>query len=76
MDAIVFIIGALFLGLWVGASFARSKRARADLKGTKALVGGLRTKMWSAIFHSFRAGLALAGILFVFFLGMRAAGRI
>jgi hypothetical protein len=76
MDAIVFVVGALLLGLWVGASFARSQRARSDLRGTKKLVGGLRTKMWSAIFHSVRAGFALAGLLFVFFLGMRAAGRI
>lgn len=76
MDAIVFVLGALLLGLWVGGSFARSKRARADLRGTKKLVGGLRSKMWQAFFHSVRAGFALAGILFVFFLGMRAAGRL
>jgi hypothetical protein len=75
MDSFVFVVGALLLGLWVGASFARAKRARADLRGTKKLVSGLRTRMWNTTFHSLRAMLLLAGVVFVFVLGLRAAGR-
>jgi hypothetical protein len=40
------------------------------------LLPGLRKKRSAAAMHSVRAGLALAGVLFVFFLGLRAAGRI
>ena len=67
---------ALVVGLWVGGSFARFNRSRRDLKGTKALVGGLRKRRNSAAGHSVRAVLVLVGVAFVFFLGLRAAGRI
>jgi hypothetical protein len=75
MDSFIFVVGALLLGLWMGASFARAKRARADLRGTKKLVSGLRTKMWNTTFHSLRALLVLAGAVFVFVLGLRASGK-
>jgi hypothetical protein len=76
MDLVVYVLVALFVGLWVGASFARAKRARADLRGTKKLVSGLRTKMWDTTFHSLRAAMLLAGLVFVFLLGLRAAGKV
>ena len=75
MDSFVLVIVALFVGLWAGGSFARFKRARNDLRGTKGLIPGLRTKRWNAGVHSLRAMLALVGLIFVFFLGLRAAGK-
>jgi hypothetical protein len=76
MDNALMFVVALIVGLWVGASFARFNRSRRDLRGTKALLPGLRKKRTAAAAHSLRAGLALAGIVFVFFLGLRAAGRL
>lgn len=76
MDNALMFAVALVVGLWVGASFARFNRSRRDLKGTKALVGGLRKRRNGAAMHSLRAGLALLGVAFVFFLGLRAAGRL
>jgi hypothetical protein len=75
MDTFLFIVVALIVGVWAGGSFARFKSARANLKGTKALMGGLRTKRWDTGFHSLKAILALLGLLFVFFLGLRASGK-
>jgi hypothetical protein len=76
MDNALMFVVALIVGLWVGGSFARFNRSRRDLKGTKALVGGLRKRRNAAAGHSLRAALALAGVAFVFFLWMRAAGRL
>jgi hypothetical protein len=76
MDNALMFIVALIVGLWVGGSFARFNRSRRDLRGTKALIGGLRKRRNGAALHSLRAGIALIGVVFVFFLGMRAAGRI
>jgi hypothetical protein len=76
MGSLGFVLVALVVGLWVGASFARAKRARSDLRGTKKLVSGLRGKMWNTTFHTLRAGLLLAGLLFVFFVGLHAAGKL
>jgi hypothetical protein len=76
MDNALMFVVALVVGLWVGGSFARFNRSRRDLKGTKALVGGLRKRRNGAAVHSLRAGIALIGVVFVFFLGLRAAGRI
>ena len=76
MDNALMFVVALVVGLWVGGSFARFNRSRRDLKGTKALVGGLRKRRNGAAVHSLRAGLALIGVVFIFFLGLRAAGRI
>jgi len=39
-------------------------------------LGGLRKRRNSAAGHSVRAVLVLVGVAFVFFLGLRAAGRI
>ena len=75
MGTLGFVLVALFVGLWVGANYARTKRARNDLRGTKKLVSGLRTKMWSSTFQTVRAALVLAGLLFAFYVGMRAAGK-
>ena len=76
MDNALMFVVSLAIGLWVGASFARFNRSRRDLKGTKILVGGLRKRRNQAAAHSLRAGLILAGVVFVFFLGLRAAGRL
>jgi hypothetical protein len=75
MDSVVIIVLALIVGLWAGGSFARFKRARSDLRGTKGLLPGLRKKRMAAGVHSLRAG-ALLVLLFVFFLGLRAAGKL
>jgi uncharacterized iron-regulated membrane protein len=76
MDNALMFVVALIVGLWVGGSFARFSRSRRDLKGTKSLVGGLRKRRNAAGLHSVRAGLVLIGVVFVFFLGLRASGRI
>lgn len=76
MDNALMFAVALIVGLWVGASFARFNRSRRDLRGTKGLLPGLRKKRMAAGLHSLRAGLLLVGVVFVFFLGLRAAGRI
>ncbi|GAA1030248.1 hypothetical protein GCM10009557_21550 [Virgisporangium ochraceum] len=76
MDNALMLVVALIVGLWVGGSFARFNRSRRDLKGTKSLVGGLRKRRNAAGLHSLRATLVLLGVVFVFFLGLRAAGRI
>jgi hypothetical protein len=76
MDNALMFVVALIVGLWVGASFARFNRSRRDLSGTKGLIPGLRKRRNAAGLHSIRAGLVLVGIVFVFFLGLRAAGRI
>jgi hypothetical protein len=76
MDSVVLILVALVVGLWVGGSFARFRRARADLRGTKGLLPGLRKKRMAAGMHSLRAGALLMFLLFVFFLGLRAAGKL
>ena len=73
--ALLFAV-ALIFGMWIGGSFARFNRSRRDLRGTKALLPGLRKRRSAAAMHSLRAGLALVGVVFVFFLGRRAAGRI
>ena len=73
--ALLFAV-ALIFGMWIGGSFARFNRSRRDLRGTTALLPGLRTRRCAAAMHSLRAGLALVGVVFVFFLGLRAAGRI
>jgi hypothetical protein len=75
MDTIVYVVVALVVGIWAGGSFARFKSARANLAGTKAMIPGLRSKFWNNGFHSVKAILALVGLLFVFFLGLRAAGK-
>jgi len=75
MDTFLFIVVALVVGVWAGGSFARFKSARANLKGTKQLMGGLRTKRNDTGLHSLKAVLAVLGLLFVFFLGLRAAGK-
>lgn len=76
MDSALMAVVALVVGLWVGGSFARFGRSRRDLAGTKALLPGLRKKRNAAAGHSVRAGIALIGVVFVFFLGLRAAGRL
>jgi hypothetical protein len=76
MDNALMFAVALIVGLWVGGSFARFNRSRRDLKGTKVLIGGLRKRRNGAAMHSLRAALALVGVVFIFFLGLRAAGRI
>jgi hypothetical protein len=76
MDNALMFVVALIVGLWVGGSFARFSRSRRDLSGTKGLIPGLRKKRNAAGLQSIRAGLVLVGIVFVFFLGLRAAGRI
>ena len=76
MDNALMFAVALIVGLWVGASFARFNRSRRDLRGTKGLLPGLRKRRTAAGLHSLRAGLLLVGVVFVFFLGLRAAGRI
>jgi hypothetical protein len=76
MDTALMFVVALAVGLWVGASFARFNRSRRDLRGTKGLLPGLRKKRNAAAGQSLRAGLLLIGVVFVFFLGLRAAGRI
>lgn len=76
MDNALMLVVALIVGLWAGGSFARFSRARRDLRGTRGLVPGLRKKRTAAGLHSLRAVLVLLGVVFVFFLGMRAAGRI
>ena len=76
MDNVLMFAVALVIGLWVGGSFARFNRSRRDLRGTKSLVPGLRKRRNAAGMHSLRAGLLLIGVVFVFFLGLRAAGRI
>jgi hypothetical protein len=76
MDSVVLILVALVVGLWAGGSFARFKRARADLRGTKGLLPGLRRRRTAAGVHSVRAGALLVFLLFVFFLGLRAAGKV
>ncbi|GAA0948646.1 hypothetical protein [Virgisporangium aurantiacum] len=76
MDNALMLIVALLVGLWVGGSFARFNRSRRDLRGTKSLIPGLRKRRNAAGLHSLRAGLLLLGVVFVFFLGLRAAGRI
>jgi hypothetical protein len=76
MDNALMFAVALVIGLWVGASFARFNRSRRDLRGTKGLVPGLRKKRNIAGVHSLRAALVLLGVVFVFFLGLRASGRI
>jgi hypothetical protein len=75
MDSVVLIVVALLIGLWAGGSFARFKRARADLRGTKGLLPGLRKKRTAAGVDTLRAGALVAFLLFVFFLGLRAAGK-
>lgn len=75
MDSIVFIVAALLAGLWAGGSFARFKRARADLRGTRGLIPGLRKKRMAAGVQSLRAFMLLAGLMFVFIMGLRAAGK-
>jgi hypothetical protein len=76
MDNALMIVVALVVGLWVGGSFARFSRSRRDLKGTKSLIPGLRKRRNTAGLHSLRAALVLIGVVFVFFLGLRASGRI
>jgi hypothetical protein len=76
MDNALMFAVALVIGLWAGASFARFNRSRRDLKGTKGLVPGLRKRRNAAGLHSVRAVLVLLGVVFVFFLGLRASGRI
>ena len=76
MDNALMLVVALIVGLWVGGSFARFNRSRRDLRGTKSLMPGLRKRRNTAGMHSLRAGLVLVGVVFVFFLGLRAAGRI
>jgi hypothetical protein len=76
MDSVVLILVALVAGLWAGGSFARFKRARSDLRGTKGLLPGLRKRRVAAGLHSLRAGALLAFLLFVFVLGLRAAGKL
>jgi uncharacterized iron-regulated membrane protein len=76
MDNILMFAVALVVGLWVGGSFARFNRSRRDLRGTKGLVPGLRKRRNTAGLHSLRAVFVLIGVVFVFFLGLRASGRI
>jgi uncharacterized iron-regulated membrane protein len=76
MDNVLMFVVALVVGLWVGGSFARFNRSRRDLRGTKSLVPGLRKRRNAAGLHSLRAVLILVGVVFVFFLGLRASGRI
>ena len=76
MELVLVMGAALGLGLWVGGSFARFKRSRADVKGAKGLLAGARKRRTAAVFHSARAGLVLIILIAVFILGLRAAGRL
>ena len=75
MDSFVLIVLALGVGLWAGASFARFKRARSDLRGTKGLLPGLRRKRMAAGVHTFKAAAVLVFLLIALVMGMRASGR-
>jgi hypothetical protein len=76
MEFVVFVLGGLAIGLWAGGSFSRFKRARSDVRGAKSLVTGARKRRYDAGVHTLRTGMILAGLVVVFFLGLRAAGRI
>ncbi len=76
MDLVLYVLAALALGLYVGASYARFKRSLADVRGSKTLLAGARKKRTVASVGMLRAGFALVGLVFVFFLGLRAAGKV
>ena len=76
MELVLVLGAALGLGMWVGGSFARFKRSRVDVRGAKGLLAGARKRRAAAVLHSIRAGIVLIVLVFVFILGLRAAGRL
>lgn len=75
MDSAVMIFATLAVGLWTGATYMRFKRARADLRGTRKMIPGLRKNRTALGLHTLRAGLVMGFMLLVFVMGMRASGK-
>jgi hypothetical protein len=67
---------ALALGLAVGSSSQRARRARSDYRKTRSLVLGLRKTAWSESIRGLRITAVCAAIALALFVVMNRLGRL